>query len=196
MEAGRTRQSWLEPGSRRSSTPSGSHSKFFNIYLLSATLLMTGCGHPIWWCWCVLPRGCHEALSTLEIPNDLLQVIQDLLLDLRVHCLMVTLLHTSEGETLSAEWKLWKVNGELFHIKPSACDHVGFISERGQSLFLLHFADFSELWAANLLQCLLQLLSTCALYFNPWNKTLEQYFFFFFNNHNYHTMQCIIAILI
>lgn len=43
-------------------------------------------------------RGCHEALSALEIPNDLLQVIQDLLLELRVHCLMVTLLHTTEGE--------------------------------------------------------------------------------------------------
>lgn len=34
----------------------------------------------------------------MEIPNDLLQVIQDLLLDLRVHCLMVTLVHTTEGE--------------------------------------------------------------------------------------------------
>uniref|UniRef100_A0A669CZ89 Exocyst complex component 2 n=1 Tax=Oreochromis niloticus TaxID=8128 RepID=A0A669CZ89_ORENI len=43
-------------------------------------------------------RGCHEALSAMEIPNDLLQVIQDLLLDLRVHCLMVTLVHTTEGE--------------------------------------------------------------------------------------------------
>lgn len=43
-------------------------------------------------------RACHEALSALEIPNDLLQVIQDLLLELRVHCLMVTLLHTTEGE--------------------------------------------------------------------------------------------------
>lgn len=46
----------------------------------------------------VLLRACHEALSALEIPNDLLQVIQDLLLDLRVHCLMVTLLHTTEGQ--------------------------------------------------------------------------------------------------
>lgn len=46
----------------------------------------------------LLSRGCHEALSALEIPNDLLQVIQDLLLELRVHCLMVTLLHTTEGE--------------------------------------------------------------------------------------------------
>lgn len=46
----------------------------------------------------VLLRACHEALSALEIPNDLLQVIQDLLLDLRVHCLMVTLVHTTEGQ--------------------------------------------------------------------------------------------------
>uniref|UniRef100_A0A8C9VE26 Exocyst complex component 2 n=1 Tax=Scleropages formosus TaxID=113540 RepID=A0A8C9VE26_SCLFO len=36
-------------------------------------------------------RVSHEALAALEIPNDLLQVIQDLLLDLRVHCLLVTL---------------------------------------------------------------------------------------------------------
>uniref|UniRef100_A0A8C4GYK8 Exocyst complex component 2 n=1 Tax=Dicentrarchus labrax TaxID=13489 RepID=A0A8C4GYK8_DICLA len=48
-------------------------------------------------------RGCHDALSALEIPNDLLQVIQDLLLELRVHCLMVTLLHTIEGEGGSCE---------------------------------------------------------------------------------------------
>lgn len=47
---------------------------------------------------CLSSRGCHDALSALEIPNDLLQVIQDLLLELRVHCLMVTLLHTTEGE--------------------------------------------------------------------------------------------------
>lgn len=43
-------------------------------------------------------RGCHDALATLEIPNDLLQVIQDLLLDLRVHCLFVSLQQTTEGE--------------------------------------------------------------------------------------------------
>uniref|UniRef100_W5KFD3 Exocyst complex component 2 n=1 Tax=Astyanax mexicanus TaxID=7994 RepID=W5KFD3_ASTMX len=44
-------------------------------------------------------RLSHEALSALEIPNDLLQVIQDLLLDLRVHCLLTTLQHTAEGKT-------------------------------------------------------------------------------------------------
>lgn len=47
---------------------------------------------------CPSSRGCYEALSALEIPNDLLQVIQDLLLELRVHCLMMTLLHTTDGE--------------------------------------------------------------------------------------------------
>uniref|UniRef100_A0A3B3S722 Exocyst complex component 2 n=1 Tax=Paramormyrops kingsleyae TaxID=1676925 RepID=A0A3B3S722_9TELE len=43
-------------------------------------------------------RGSHEALAALEIPNDLLQVIQELLSDLRVHCLMVTLKQVAEGE--------------------------------------------------------------------------------------------------
>uniref|UniRef100_A0A8C8DPZ5 Exocyst complex component 2 n=1 Tax=Oryzias sinensis TaxID=183150 RepID=A0A8C8DPZ5_9TELE len=53
--------------------------------------------------------GCRNyiSLSALEIPNDLLQVISDLLLDLRVHCLMMTLLHTTEGELkLSGENQL------------------------------------------------------------------------------------------
>uniref|UniRef100_A0A3B1IEI3 Exocyst complex component 2 n=1 Tax=Astyanax mexicanus TaxID=7994 RepID=A0A3B1IEI3_ASTMX len=45
-------------------------------------------------------RLSHEALSALEIPNDLLQVIQDLLLDLRVHCLLTTLQHTAEAPRL------------------------------------------------------------------------------------------------
>uniref|UniRef100_A0A673W2D1 Exocyst complex component 2 n=1 Tax=Salmo trutta TaxID=8032 RepID=A0A673W2D1_SALTR len=39
-------------------------------------------------------RVIFEALVALEIPNDLLQVIQDLLLELRHHCLLVTLHHT------------------------------------------------------------------------------------------------------
>ncbi|KAM7012187.1 exocyst complex component 2 isoform 1-T1 [Tautogolabrus adspersus] len=57
-------------------------------------------------------RACHEALSALEIPNDLLQVIQDLLLDLRVHCLMVTLLHTTEDVKRLAEKEDWVVDNE------------------------------------------------------------------------------------
>ncbi|XP_041647622.1 exocyst complex component 2 isoform X1 [Cheilinus undulatus] len=57
-------------------------------------------------------RACHDALSALEIPNDLLQVIQDLLLDLRVHCLMVTLLHTTEDVKRLAEKEDWVVDNE------------------------------------------------------------------------------------
>uniref|UniRef100_A0A669F933 Exocyst complex component 2 n=1 Tax=Oreochromis niloticus TaxID=8128 RepID=A0A669F933_ORENI len=57
-------------------------------------------------------RGCHEALSAMEIPNDLLQVIQDLLLDLRVHCLMVTLVHTTEDVNRLAEKEDWLVDNE------------------------------------------------------------------------------------
>ncbi|CAG5863110.1 unnamed protein product [Menidia menidia] len=64
-------------------------------------------------------RGCHEALSALEIPNDLLQVIQDLLLDLRVHCLMVTLMHTSEDVKRLAEKEDWVVDNEGITSLPS-----------------------------------------------------------------------------
>uniref|UniRef100_A0A672YY12 Exocyst complex component 2 n=1 Tax=Sphaeramia orbicularis TaxID=375764 RepID=A0A672YY12_9TELE len=64
-------------------------------------------------------RGCHDALSALEIPNDLLQVIQDLLLDLRVHCLMVTLLHTTEDVKRLAEKEDWIVDNEGITSLPS-----------------------------------------------------------------------------
>ncbi|XP_041862552.1 exocyst complex component 2 isoform X2 [Melanotaenia boesemani] len=64
-------------------------------------------------------RGCHEALSALEIPNDLLQVIQDLLLDLRVHCLMVTLMHTAEDVKSLAEKEDWVVDNEGITSLPS-----------------------------------------------------------------------------
>uniref|UniRef100_A0A674P7K9 Exocyst complex component 2 n=1 Tax=Takifugu rubripes TaxID=31033 RepID=A0A674P7K9_TAKRU len=63
--------------------------------------------------------ACHEALSTLEIPNDLLQVIQDLLLDLRVHCLMVTLVHTTEDVKRLAEKEDWVVDNEGITSLPS-----------------------------------------------------------------------------
>ncbi|XP_063779126.1 exocyst complex component 2 isoform X2 [Pseudophryne corroboree] len=41
-------------------------------------------------------RLTYESLTTLEISNDILQSIQDLILDLRVRCVMVTLQHTAE----------------------------------------------------------------------------------------------------
>lgn len=76
-----------------------------NLVAVALTLLAQALrGHVVTWSRArpesrlCSPRACHEALSALEIPNDLLQVIQDLLLELRVHCLMVTLLHTTEGE--------------------------------------------------------------------------------------------------
>ncbi|XP_026179190.1 exocyst complex component 2 isoform X2 [Mastacembelus armatus] len=64
-------------------------------------------------------RGCHDALSALEIPNDLLQVIQDLLLELRVHCLMMTLLHTTEDVKRLAEKEDWIVDNEGITNLPS-----------------------------------------------------------------------------
>ncbi|XP_077450841.1 exocyst complex component 2 [Stigmatopora argus] len=57
-------------------------------------------------------RGCYEALSALEIPNDMLQVIHDLLLELRVHCLMVTLLHTTDDVRSLADKEDWVVDNE------------------------------------------------------------------------------------
>lgn len=43
------------------------------------------------------PRLTYESLAALEIPNDMLQNIQDLVLDLRVRCVKITLQHTAEG---------------------------------------------------------------------------------------------------
>ncbi|KAJ8395529.1 hypothetical protein AAFF_G00032630 [Aldrovandia affinis] len=57
-------------------------------------------------------RVSHEAMAALEIPNDLLQVIQGLLLDLRVHCLLVTLQQTAEDVKRLAEREDWVVDNE------------------------------------------------------------------------------------
>lgn len=46
----------------------------------------------------LLSRLSSESLTALEIPNDMLQIIQDLILDLRVRCIIVTLQHTAEGK--------------------------------------------------------------------------------------------------
>ena len=46
---------------------------------------------------CLFHRLTYESLAALEIPNDLLQTIQDLILDLRVRCVVVTLQRTAEG---------------------------------------------------------------------------------------------------
>ncbi|XP_037590397.1 exocyst complex component 2 [Cebus imitator] len=57
-------------------------------------------------------RLTHESLTALEIPNDLLQTIQDLILDLRVRCVMVTLQHTAEEIKRLAEKEDWVVDNE------------------------------------------------------------------------------------
>uniref|UniRef100_A0A673VRB6 Exocyst complex component 2 n=1 Tax=Salmo trutta TaxID=8032 RepID=A0A673VRB6_SALTR len=57
-------------------------------------------------------RVIFEALVALEIPNDLLQVIQDLLLELRHHCLLVTLHHTADDVKRVAEKEDWVVDNE------------------------------------------------------------------------------------
>ncbi|XP_069047018.1 exocyst complex component 2 isoform X2 [Lepisosteus oculatus] len=64
-------------------------------------------------------RMSYEALAALEIPNDLLQVIQDLILDLRVHCLIVTLQQTSEDVKRLAEKEDWVVDNEGITSLPS-----------------------------------------------------------------------------
>ncbi|KAJ8790637.1 hypothetical protein J1605_004610 [Eschrichtius robustus] len=57
-------------------------------------------------------RLTYESLTALEIPNDLLQTIQDLILDLRVHCVVVTLQHTAEEVKRLAEKEDWVVDSE------------------------------------------------------------------------------------
>ncbi|XP_026895961.2 exocyst complex component 2 isoform X2 [Acinonyx jubatus] len=57
-------------------------------------------------------RLTYESLTALEIPNDMLQTIQDLILDLRVRCLMVTLQHTAEEIKRLAEKEDWIVDNE------------------------------------------------------------------------------------
>ncbi|MBN3283557.1 EXOC2 protein, partial [Polyodon spathula] len=68
-------------------------------------------------------RVSYEALTALEIPNDLLQVMQDLILDLRVCCLMVTLQQTSEDVKRLAEKADWVVDNEGITTLPSQFEH-------------------------------------------------------------------------
>ncbi|XP_029800116.1 exocyst complex component 2 isoform X2 [Suricata suricatta] len=57
-------------------------------------------------------RLTYESLTALEIPNDILQTIQDLILDLRVRCVMITLQHTAEEIKRLAEKEDWIVDNE------------------------------------------------------------------------------------
>ncbi|XP_019377439.1 PREDICTED: exocyst complex component 2 [Gavialis gangeticus] len=64
-------------------------------------------------------RLSYESLTALEIPNDMLQIIQDLILDLRVRCIMVTLQHTAEDVKRLAEKEDWVVDNEGLTSLPS-----------------------------------------------------------------------------
>ncbi|NXW21122.1 EXOC2 protein, partial [Circaetus pectoralis] len=64
-------------------------------------------------------RLCSESLTALEIPNDMLQIIQDLILDLRVRCIIVTLQHTAEDIKRLAEKEDWVVDNEGLTSLPS-----------------------------------------------------------------------------
>ncbi|XP_054447963.1 exocyst complex component 2 isoform X1 [Pteronotus mesoamericanus] len=57
-------------------------------------------------------RLTYESLTALEIPSDMLQTIQDLILDLRVRCVVVTLQHTAEEVKRLAEKEDWIVDNE------------------------------------------------------------------------------------
>lgn len=64
-------------------------------------------------------RLCNESLTALEIPNDMLQVIQDLILDLRVFCLKISLEQTAEDMKKLAEKEDWVVDNEGITSLPS-----------------------------------------------------------------------------
>ncbi|NWX02288.1 EXOC2 protein, partial [Caloenas nicobarica] len=64
-------------------------------------------------------RLSSESLIALEIPNDMLQIIQDLILDLRVRCIIVTLQHTAEDIKRLAEKEDWVVDNEGLTSLPS-----------------------------------------------------------------------------
>ncbi|XP_004466922.1 exocyst complex component 2 [Dasypus novemcinctus] len=57
-------------------------------------------------------RLTYESLTALEIPNDVLQTTQDLILDLRERCVMVTLQRTVEEIKRLAEKEDWIVDNE------------------------------------------------------------------------------------
>ncbi|XP_038652674.1 exocyst complex component 2 isoform X2 [Scyliorhinus canicula] len=65
----------------------------------------------------------YESLTILEIPNDLLQAIQELILDLRVHCLIITLQQTADDVKRLAEKEDWIVDNEGTTSLPAQFEH-------------------------------------------------------------------------
>ncbi|XP_056377020.1 exocyst complex component 2 isoform X2 [Hyla sarda] len=64
-------------------------------------------------------RHTYESLTALEIPNDILQSIQDLILDLRETCVKVTLQQTAEEVKKLADKEDWVVDNEGLTSLPS-----------------------------------------------------------------------------
>ncbi|XP_015669447.1 exocyst complex component 2 [Protobothrops mucrosquamatus] len=64
-------------------------------------------------------RLSYESLTALEIPNDMLQIIQDLIFDLRIRSIMITLQHTAEDVKKLAEKEDWIVDNESLTSLPS-----------------------------------------------------------------------------
>ncbi|XP_069586851.1 exocyst complex component 2 isoform X1 [Ranitomeya imitator] len=64
-------------------------------------------------------RHTYESLTALEIPNDILQSIQDLILELRETCVKVTLQHTAEEVKKLADKEDWVVDNEGLTSLPS-----------------------------------------------------------------------------
>uniref|UniRef100_A0A4W3K885 Exocyst complex component 2 n=1 Tax=Callorhinchus milii TaxID=7868 RepID=A0A4W3K885_CALMI len=65
----------------------------------------------------------YESLTALEIPNDLLQTIQELILDVRVRCLIVTLQQTADDVKRLAEKEDWIVDNEGITSLPAQFEH-------------------------------------------------------------------------
>uniref|UniRef100_A0A5F9DVR2 Exocyst complex component 2 n=1 Tax=Oryctolagus cuniculus TaxID=9986 RepID=A0A5F9DVR2_RABIT len=77
-------------------------------------------------------RLTYESLTALEIPNDMLQIIQDVILDLRVRCVTVTLQHTAQEVKRLAEKEDWIVDNEGLTSLP--CQFEQCIAHSLQSL--------------------------------------------------------------
>uniref|UniRef100_A0A8C8AIN7 Exocyst complex component 2 n=1 Tax=Otus sunia TaxID=257818 RepID=A0A8C8AIN7_9STRI len=83
-------------------------------------------------------RLSSESLTALEIPNDMLQIIQDLILDLRVRCIIVTLQHTAEDIKRLAEKEDWVVDNEgLTSLVGILACLVGSLKQHSSLLFQL-----------------------------------------------------------
>ncbi|XP_063890130.1 LOW QUALITY PROTEIN: exocyst complex component 2-like [Scylla paramamosain] len=71
-------------------------------------------------------RGCYNTLLTLDLPNDALDVIRDLIFDLRVHCLTSLFQQTMEHVCGLYTREQWKVEMDDEH---GGCTQLPYICE-------------------------------------------------------------------